>query len=117
VTDLLARWSGGDAAARDALVPLVYGELRSIARKCLAGQRSHTLQPTALVHEAYLRMVNRKSLPMQDRTHFFAVAAQMMRQKRPPLAARMTFPRRLIRSDCTRTKRRVRQRQQLVRAW
>jgi RNA polymerase sigma factor (TIGR02999 family) len=80
VTDLLARWSGGDAAARDALVPLVYGELRGIARKCLAGQRGHTLQPTALVHEAYLRMVNRKSLPLQNRTHFFAVAAQMMRQ-------------------------------------
>jgi RNA polymerase sigma-70 factor, ECF subfamily len=81
VTDLLSRWSGGDAAARDALVPLVYDELRRIARKCLAGQRSgHTLQPTALVHEAYLRLVNRHSQPLQNRTHFFAVAAQMMRQ-------------------------------------
>jgi RNA polymerase sigma-70 factor (ECF subfamily) len=79
VTDLLARWSGGESAARDALVPLVYGELRSIARKCLAGQRGHTLQPTALVHEAYLRMVNRDSKPWQNRTHFFAVAAQIMR--------------------------------------
>jgi RNA polymerase sigma factor (TIGR02999 family) len=81
VTDLLARWSGGDAAARDALVPLVYEELRRIARKCLAGQRSsHTLQPTALVHEAYLRLVGRHSSPWQNRIHFFAVAARMMRQ-------------------------------------
>jgi RNA polymerase sigma factor (TIGR02999 family) len=80
VTDLLTRWRGGDAAARDALVPLVYGELRRIARKCLAGQRGHTLQPTALVHEAYLRMVSRNSRPWQNRMHFFAFAAQMMRQ-------------------------------------
>jgi RNA polymerase sigma factor (TIGR02999 family) len=81
VTDLLTRWNGGDAAARDALVPLVYDELRRIARKCLAGQRNdHTLQPTALVHEAYLRLVNRDSATWQNRAHFFAVAAQMMRQ-------------------------------------
>jgi RNA polymerase sigma factor (TIGR02999 family) len=81
VTDLLSRWSEGDAAARDALVPLVYDELRRIARKCLAGQRSgHTLQPTALVHEAYLRLVKSHSTPWQDRAHFFAAAAQMMRQ-------------------------------------
>jgi len=81
VTDLLARWRGGDAAAREALVPLVYDELRRIARKCLIGQRSdHTLQPTALVHEAYLRLVRRDSVPWENRAHFFAVAAQMMRQ-------------------------------------
>lgn len=83
VTDLLARWSQGDAAAKDALVPLVYDELRRIARKCLAGQRSgHTLQPTALVHEAYLRLTNanRDLMCWQDRVHFFATAAQMMRQ-------------------------------------
>ena len=83
VTDLLARWSEGDGAARDALVPLVYDELRRIARKCLSGQRSdHTLQPTALVHEAYLRLVNAKRHPIhwQNRVHFFAAAAQMMRQ-------------------------------------
>ncbi len=81
VTDLLSRWSGGDAAAGDALVPIVYDELRRIARKCLAGQRSgHTLQPTALVHEAYLRLVNRGSAPWQNRAHFFAMAARMMRQ-------------------------------------
>lgn len=81
VTDLLARWSGGDAAARDTLVPLVYDELRRIARKCLAGQRNnHTLQPTALVHEAYMRLVKREGAEWQNRVHFFAVAAQMMRQ-------------------------------------
>jgi RNA polymerase sigma factor (TIGR02999 family) len=77
---LLARWSKGDASARDALVPLVYDELRKIARRCLAGQRSsHTLQPTALVHEAYLRLAGRDSVEWQDRMHFFAMAAQMMR--------------------------------------
>lgn len=81
VTQLLARWNGGDTAARDALVPLVYGELRKIARRCIAGQRSdHTLQPTALVHEAYLRLARHDSADWRDRVHFFAIAAQMMRQ-------------------------------------
>ncbi len=81
VTDLLARWSEGDVGARDALVPLVYEQLRRIARKCLLSQRSaHTLQPTALVHEAYLRIAHRDSSRWQNRAHFFAVAAQMMRQ-------------------------------------
>jgi len=81
VTELLARWSNGDVSARDALVPLVYDELRKIARRCLASQRAdHTLQPTALVHEAYLRLARRDSLDWRDRVHFFAMAAQMMRQ-------------------------------------
>jgi RNA polymerase sigma-70 factor, ECF subfamily len=81
VTELLARWSGGDLSARDVLVPLVYDELRRIARRCLAGQRSgHTLQPTALVHEAYLRLARRDSQDWHGRIHFFAMAAQMMRQ-------------------------------------
>ncbi|HTZ97352.1 MAG TPA: sigma-70 family RNA polymerase sigma factor [Terriglobales bacterium] len=81
VTDLLARWSSGDASARDALVPLVYQELRRVARKCLVGQRSdHTLQPTALVHEAYLRLCRADSMEWQNRVHFFAVASQVMRQ-------------------------------------
>lgn len=79
VTELLVRWNEGDLASRDALIPLVYDELRRIARKYLAGQRNdHTLQPTALVHEAYLRLVNRKA-NWQGRTHFFALAAQVMR--------------------------------------
>lgn len=81
VTELLARWSGGDVSARDTLVPLVYDELRRIARRCLAGGiANHTLQPTALVHEAYLRLANRDSLTVRDRAHFYAMAAQMMRQ-------------------------------------
>lgn len=81
VTELLVRWNDGDLAARDALIPLVYNELRRVAKKNLAGQRSdHTLQATALVHEAYLRLVNRKAANWQGRVHFFALAAQMMRQ-------------------------------------
>lgn len=81
VTELLARWSDGDLAARDALVPLVYPELRRIARRCLARRNSdHTLQPTALVHEAYLRLIRRDAMNVRDRAHFFAMAAQMMRQ-------------------------------------
>jgi RNA polymerase sigma factor (TIGR02999 family) len=77
---LLARWNQGEAAAREALVPLVYEELRRVARKCLAEQRrDHTLQSTALVHEAYLRLVGRTSVHWQDRVHFFAVAARLMR--------------------------------------
>ena len=81
VTELLVRWSGGDISARDALVPLVYDELRRIARRCLAARGAdHTLQPTALVHEAYLRLANRDSLTVRDRAHFYAMAAQMMRQ-------------------------------------
>lgn len=81
VTELLIRWSDGDSAAREKLVPLVYQELRRIARQCLAGQRhNHTLQSTALVHEAYLRLVGPTSVRWNDRVHFFAVAAQVMRR-------------------------------------
>ena len=81
VTELLTRWNDGDLTARDALVPMVYDELRSLAKKHLAGQRrEHTLQATALVHEAYLRLVTRKAANWQGRSHFFALAAQMMRQ-------------------------------------
>lgn len=81
VTELLHRWTDGDDGARDALVPLVYDELRRVARHCLAGQRpNNTLQSTALVHEAYLRLVRQESVRWEDRVHFFAVAAQMMRR-------------------------------------
>jgi RNA polymerase sigma factor (TIGR02999 family) len=80
VTALLARWSQGEAGAREALVPLVYEELRRVARGCLAERRrDHTLQSTALVHEAYLRLVGRGSVHWRDRVHFFAVAARLMR--------------------------------------
>jgi RNA polymerase sigma factor (TIGR02999 family) len=81
VTELLMRWREGDLSARDALVPLVYEELRRIARRCLAGQKpDHTLQPTALVHEAFLRLANRDCFSVRDRAHFYAIAALMMRQ-------------------------------------
>jgi RNA polymerase sigma factor (TIGR02999 family) len=79
VTELLLRWSEGDAAAREQLIPLVYSELRRIARRCLAAQPHNTLQSTALVHEAYLRLVG-SSVRWEDRVHFFAVAAQLMRR-------------------------------------
>jgi len=81
VTDLLRRWSSGEGAARDALIPLVYDELRRLARHYLASQRSaHTLQSTALVHEAYLRLAGRDDVHWENRAHFFAVAAQLMRR-------------------------------------
>lgn len=80
VTQLLARWRQGDATARDALVPLVYDELRRLARRCLAGQQRPTLQSTALVHEAYLRLVRQPSLRAENRSHFLAIAARLMRE-------------------------------------
>jgi RNA polymerase sigma-70 factor (ECF subfamily) len=81
ITELLIQWSEGNAAARDELIPLVYGELRRLARQCLARQRrNHTLQSTALVHEAYLRLVDCDSVHWQSRAQFFALAAQLMRR-------------------------------------
>ena len=81
ITELLSRWSKGDAAARDALVPLVYDELRRLARKCLAEQPGdHALQSTALVREAYLHLVDHSAARWENRVHFFAVAAQVMRR-------------------------------------
>jgi RNA polymerase sigma factor (TIGR02999 family) len=81
VTGLLLQWRQGDAAALEHLVPLVYDELRRIARAYLRGERAgHTLQATALVHEAYLRLVNLDRMTLADRAHFLAVAARLMRQ-------------------------------------
>jgi RNA polymerase sigma factor (TIGR02999 family) len=81
VTELLVRWRGGDKAALDSLMPLVYTELRRIANRYLQGERSdHTLQSTALVHEAYVRMTQQDLPQWQNRAHFFGVAAQLMRQ-------------------------------------
>lgn len=80
VTELLLRWNKGDGAAREKLVPLIYDELRRLARQCIARQRhQNTLQSTALVHEAYLRLIGNNSVQWNDRVHFFAVAAQLMR--------------------------------------
>ena len=81
ITSLLVRWRGGDKAALDALIPLVYAELRRVAHYYLQQERpGHTLQSTALVHEAYARMVQQDLPDWQNRAHFFAVAAQLMRQ-------------------------------------
>src|SRR5712671_3491776 len=80
VTVLLRAWSRGDPAALDRLTPLVYDELRRLARRHMRNERAgNTLQATALVNEAYLRLVDAKSVSWQDRVHFFAVSAQMMR--------------------------------------
>lgn len=80
VTQLLLDWSKGDQAALDKLVPLVHDELRRLARHYMRRETpSHTLQTTALVNEAYLRLVD-QSVPWQNRAHFFAIAAQMMRR-------------------------------------
>ena len=81
VTQVLVDWSKGDTNAPDRLMPLVYEELRKLARNYLQRERSdHTLQATGLVHEAYLRLVDQSSMSWQNRAHFFAVAAQVMRR-------------------------------------
>ena len=80
VTQLLVEWRNGDEAAFDKLLPLVYDELRRIASRYMKRERAgHTLQTAALVNEAYLRLVNQQEIDWQDRAHFFAVAAQVMR--------------------------------------
>lgn len=79
-TDLLLRWSEGDVSARDELMRLVYDELRRLAGSYLRRERpDHTLQPTALVNEAYIRLVDWKNVRWQNRAHFIAMAAQVMR--------------------------------------
>jgi RNA polymerase sigma-70 factor, ECF subfamily len=81
VTQLLVSWSGGDQAALEALTPLVHQELHRLAARHMAGERpGHILQTTALVNEAYLRLVDWKDVRWQNRAHFFAVAAQIMRR-------------------------------------
>jgi RNA polymerase sigma factor (TIGR02999 family) len=101
---LLLAWGNGDKAAFDQLVPLVHDELHRIARRCMAGERAgHSLQATALVNEAYVRLVDVQRVRWQDRAHFLAMAARMMRrvlvdiarakgyQKRGGGAVRVTF--------------------------
>jgi len=81
ITQLLVEWGGGDQQALDHLTPLVYDELRQMARTYLRSERpDHTLQATALVHEAYLRLVDQRSVSWQNRAHFFGIASQMMRR-------------------------------------
>jgi RNA polymerase sigma factor (TIGR02999 family) len=81
VTRMLIAWSNGERGALDQLIPVVYGELRQLARRALRSERrDHTLQPTALVHEAYLRLVDQRNVNWQNRAHFFAIASQAMRR-------------------------------------
>lgn len=81
VTALLTDWSRGDVTALDQLLPLVYAELRRIAARQLRGERTnHTLQPTALVHEVYLRLIDQREVDWQGRAHFLGVAARVMRR-------------------------------------
>jgi RNA polymerase sigma factor (TIGR02999 family) len=81
VTQLLSRWSAGDRAALDRLVPEVYSELRRMAARYLRKERpEHTLQPTALVHEAFVKLIDQREVRWQNRAHFFGVAAQLMRR-------------------------------------
>jgi RNA polymerase sigma-70 factor (ECF subfamily) len=81
VTRLLVRWRDGDDGAFEELVPVVHDHLRRLARRQMAGERpDHILQPTALVNEAYLRLVDTRRVKWQDRAHFFAMAARVMRR-------------------------------------
>ncbi len=81
VTGLLLAWRGGDEAALEQLVPLVHEELRRIARGCMRGERTgHSLQATALVNEAYLRLIGAQQVDWQNRVHFLAVSARLMRR-------------------------------------
>lgn len=81
ITQLLVSWSQGDQAAAEKLMPLVYQELRRLAKGYLRRERpNHTLQPTALVHEAYLRLIDQQSVSWQNRAQFFGMAATLMRR-------------------------------------
>jgi len=81
VTGLLQAWTKGDRAALDDLIPILYDELRRIARRTAARERSpRSLQPTAIVNEAYLRLVQLRDIQWQDRRHFFAISAELMRR-------------------------------------
>ncbi|MBL8174941.1 MAG: sigma-70 family RNA polymerase sigma factor [Bryobacterales bacterium] len=81
ITDLLLRWNAGDSGALDRLTPVVYDELRRLARSLLQRERpGHTLSPTALVHEVYCKLVDQNRVGWENRTHFFGAAANIMRR-------------------------------------
>ena len=111
-TGLLLKWGHGDEGALERLIPLVHQELHRIARRCMAGEAAgHSLQATALVNEAYIRLVDGKSVQWHDRAHFLAVSARVMRhilvdhararryQKRGGLAAKVSFDEALVVTD------------------
>jgi RNA polymerase sigma-70 factor, ECF subfamily len=112
ITALLLAWGHGDPAALDRLIPHVHNQLHQIAQRCAAGERvGQSLQATALINEAYLRLVDTKAITLKDRAHFFALAARVMRrilidrararraEKRGGLAARVTFDEGLLVTD------------------
>jgi len=81
ITQLLRAWTAGDEQALEKLTPLVYQQLHRVAQRCMAGERrGHTLQATALVNEVYLRLVDCEQISWQDRAHFLAVSARLMRR-------------------------------------
>src|SRR5687767_6527687 len=81
ITKLLNDWSGGDSTALDRLIPLVYDELHRLAHQHMRRERAgHLLQTSALINEAYLRLVDQPDLTIENRTHFFGIAARLMRQ-------------------------------------
>ena len=81
ISQLLVKWSSGDESALEGLIPLVYDELRRLAKNYLRKERdNHTLQPTALVNEAYMRLADQKSMKWQNRAQFYGIAAQLMRR-------------------------------------
>jgi len=95
ITQLLVAWSDGDRAALDELVPLVHSELRRIARNYMRGERKgHTLQTTALINEAYLRLVDQKHVRWQNRAHFMAIASELMRRILVDYARRRQYQKR-----------------------
>jgi len=95
VTQLLHAWRGGDHAAFEQLVEAVYAELHRIARRCMAGERAgHTLQPTALVNEAYMRLVGTQDVQWQNRQHFLSMAARQMRRVLVDIARAKRFQKR-----------------------
>jgi RNA polymerase sigma factor (TIGR02999 family) len=95
VTDLLQKWSGGDREALEELTPVIYAELYRIAKRYMNRERdNHTLQTTALVNEAYLRLVGQRRSRWQNRAHFFAIAAQMMRRILIDHARKLAFAKR-----------------------
>ena len=95
ITQLLVAWSDGDRAALDELVPLVHSELRRIARNYMRGERKgHTLQTTALINEAYVRLVDQKHVRWQNRAHFLAIASELMRRILVDYARRRLYQKR-----------------------
>ena len=94
VTTLLLAWSEGDQAAGSRLMEAVYDELRQLARRHLRGERDHSVAPTALVHETYLKLVDQRRVRWQNRAHFFGIAAQLMRRILVDHARRQTAQKR-----------------------